>query len=208
MISLPDLKNKLLYGLQNTLPGENAHKLMSVPGRGKYPIIPENAKKAAVLVFLYTKVDRVFITLIKRETHDKDRHSGQISFPGGSMETLDDYPIQTAIREANEEIGIPKEVEVLGTLTSLYIPVSGFYVSPEIAIHHAPILFTAQASEVKEILEVDLSMITHADSKSKRDIRISSGMMIKEVPCYEIHGTIIWGATAMILSELEWLITK
>jgi len=208
MISLIEIKNKLMEGFRHALPGENAHELMSVPGRGRYPIVPENAKKAAVLVFLYPKVDRVFITLIKRETHDKDRHSGQISFPGGSMEATDDYPIQTAIREAHEEIGIPTEIEVLGTLSSLYIPVSGFYVSPVVAIHHTPIIFTVQASEVKEILEVDLAMLIRSGSKSKRDIKINSGFLLKEVPCYEIHGTIVWGATAMILSELEWLITK
>lgn len=208
MISLGDIKNKLIQGLNMDLPGDDAHDLMAVPGRGKYPSVPLEAKKAAVLIFLYEKVDRVFVTLIKRETHTKDRHSGQISFPGGSMEPTDNYPIQTAIREAHEEIGIPLEVEILGMLSPLYIPVSGFYVSPVIATHHTPVLFTPQAAEVKEILEVDVSMLTQTESKSKQDIKISSGLLLKDVPCYELHGTIIWGATAMILAELEWLLNR
>ena len=88
MYSLADIKIKLTNGLSGTLPGQDAHDLMAVPGRGKYPIVPEQAKRAAVLIFLYEKVDRVFVALIKRETHEKDRHSGQISFPGGSMDCL------------------------------------------------------------------------------------------------------------------------
>lgn len=208
MYSLSDITIKLTNGLSGTLPGQDAHDLMAVPGRGKYPIVPEQAKRAAVLIFLYEKVDRVFVALIKRETHEKDRHSGQISFPGGSMEVSDDYPIQTALREAHEEIGIPMDIQILGALTPLYIPVSGFFVSPVIASYPSPIPFSAQATEVKEILEVDLSMLLKTEAKSKREIKISSGLTLKEVPCYEIHGTIIWGATAMILAELEWLLRK
>ena len=213
MFKLQDIKSLLATKLKSDsgilhtgLPGDDAHEIMSVPGRGKYPTVPATAKKAAVLLLLYEKIDRVFITLIERGIHEKDRHSGQISFPGGKMEEQDDFPVQTALREAQEEIGISNDVEVLGTMSPLYIPVSGFHVFPVVAIANKNISFTIQQEEVKNLLEVDLSFIVKEYTKSTTTIPMTGSLVLREVPCYKIHDHIIWGATAMILSELEWIL--
>ncbi len=191
--------------LSQPLPGKLAHQNMWVPGRGDYPTVPTDAKKAAVLIFIYPRLDKTFISFIKRVQHPGDRHGGQISFPGGKVEHTDDFPIQTALREANEEIGVPLTVEVLGKLSPLYIPVSGFIVHPVIAFHHESIPFHMHPDEVDEILEIEVDHLFHADSKSRTDVYTPSGVIIQDVPCYIVNGTMIWGATAMILAELEYL---
>jgi 8-oxo-dGTP pyrophosphatase MutT (NUDIX family) len=201
------LKQKLIAVLSSPLPGNQAHLKMAVPGRSLYPDIPDDAKKAAVLILLYERIDRVFVALIKRKFQDSDRHSGQISFPGGKMEASDHYPIQTALREATEEIGITDDIEILGTLSTLYIPVSNFHVAPVIAWHTAPNpRFKIETSEVAELIEMDLQLILDDSLKNKVDIIIQSSMILHDVPAYDVHGQVIWGATAMILSELEWVI--
>lgn len=207
MFKLTEVRNLLQENLSR-LPGAEAHALMSVPGRGKYPVIPPTAKNAAVLILLYERIDRVFVALIERTTHLKDRHSGQISFPGGKKEEKDDFPVQTALREAQEEIGIRSDVEVLGTLSPLYIPVSDFHVFPVVALAPNQITFSIQNEEVKNLLEVDLSFIVQEHSKSTASIPVSGSLVLREVPCYKIHDHIVWGATAMILSELEWILRK
>ncbi len=207
MSSLHPIKQKLITALTNPLPGVQAHVLMVVPGRGLYPIIPDSAKKAAVLILLYHRVDRIFISLIKRKHHEADRHSGQISFPGGKMETSDNYPVETALREAREEIGIGDTIEILGQLSPLYIPVSNFYVAPVIAWYASSNpYFNIQETEVDELIELDLGLLLHPDTKTHKNITIFSTLTIQEVPAYEVHGHVIWGATAMILREMEWML--
>ena len=207
MASLHPIKQKLITALSNPLPGAQAHALMVVPGRGIYPTIPASAKKAAVLILLYHRVDRIFISLIKRKQHEADRHSGQISFPGGKMETTDDYPVETALREAKEEIGIGDTIEILGQLSPLYIPISNFYVAPVLAWYGSTNpYFTIQESEVDEMIELDLGLLLHPDTKTKKNITVLATLTLGEVPAYEVHGHVIWGATAMILREMEWML--
>lgn len=208
MPSTHPIRQKLIAALQNSLPGTKAHELMTVPGRGTFSTIPETAKKAAVLLLMYHRVDRIFISLIKRKQHDTDLHSGQISFPGGKMELMEDYPIETARREAKEEIGMKGSIDVLGQLTPLYIPVSDFYVIPVLAWHNElnP-EFLIQQEEVDELIELDLGLLLHPQSKTLKNIKIMSAYTLKDVPAYEVHGQVIWGATAMILSELEYLLS-
>lgn len=197
------IKDHLHRALKQTLPGLDAQRRMAVPGRYNQPEIPETAKKAAVLVLLYKKLDRVFVALIRRKIKDSDRHSGQISFPGGRMEQDEDYPIQTALREAQEEIGIPAGLEILGLLTPLYIPISDFHVVPVVAWSDQDFLFTLQRDEVDELIELDLALISNPEVKIEVDITVAPNMILKRVPAYEVYGMIIWGATAMMLSELE-----
>lgn len=201
------LKEKIIVSLTSPLPGPTAHQAMAVPGRSVYAEIPPHAKKAAVLILFYHRIDRILISLIKRKHHEADRHSGQISFPGGKMEIKDDYPVQTAVREAKEEIGISENIEILGRLSPLYIPVSNFFVAPVIAWHREPNpVFNIQHDEVDELIEVDINFIMDASSKRKVTIPIMSNLTLMDVPAYEIHGQVIWGATAMMLSEVEWII--
>ena len=208
---MPDLlhpiKQKLLTALSHGLPGTLAHKKMAVPGRELLLPDHNNAKKAAVLILFYHRLDHIFIAFIKRKTHEADHHSGQISFPGGKMEANDNYPVDTALREAMEEIGTSDKIDILGHLSPLYIPVSNFYVAPVVGWHRDPFPnFNIQESEVDELLEIDLDLLLNPGAKTHKTIKVLSSVFLKEVPAYEIHGHIIWGATAMMLSELEWVL--
>ena len=201
------IKQKLISALTAPLPGNSAHQKMSVPGRSQSSDIPSDAKKAAVLILFYHRIDRIIISFIRRKLHDADHHSGQISFPGGKMEATDDYPVQTAVREAMEEIGITENLEILGKLSPLYIPISNFYVSPVVAWHHdTNPSFNIQQEEVDELIEIDLSLIQDSSLKKQVDIPFGVNYTLKDVPAYVIHGQVIWGATAMILSEVEWIL--
>ena len=138
---------------------------------------------------------------------ESDRHSGQISFPGGKMESFEDSPVQTALREAREEIGVDAELEILGSLTPLYIPVSNFHVYPIIAWSEKDPGFIIQPDEVDELIELDLDLLFNPDLKTTKDIAVLSSLVLENVPVYEMHGMVIWGATAMMLSELEVILT-
>jgi 8-oxo-dGTP pyrophosphatase MutT (NUDIX family) len=198
-------KDKILQSLKLSLPGIRAHHDMMVPGRGLSTLIPEQAKKAAVLVLIYRKLGRLFICLIRRIDHSADQHSGQISLPGGKWEPDEAFPQATAFREAYEEVGIPRDIEYLGQLSPIYIPVSGFHVYPVVAWREDFFPFKIEPTEVNELIELELDLLCNPAIKRKFEIR-RHGLILKDVPGYDIQGQIIWGATAMILSELEWIL--
>ncbi|NUO03749.1 MAG: CoA pyrophosphatase, partial [Saprospiraceae bacterium] len=118
--------------LKQPLPGQEAQYRMARAFRPVTVSPPENAALAGVLALFFPKNDEWQLALIERVvTHAGDRHSGQISFPGGKYEAADGILMNTALREAHEEVGIaPEEVKMLGPLTELYIPVSNFLVHP------------------------------------------------------------------------------
>lgn len=200
------IKERLQEALKNPLPGLDAQCLMAMPGRYVNVQVPPDAKKAAVLVLLYKKSNRIFLALIRRKIIETDRHSGQISFPGGKVEPGDDFPIQTALREAQEEIGINHTLEVLGLLTPLYIPVSNFHVTPVVAWYDREVHFILEENEVDELIELELALLTNPEVKSTMDMTVFPSLVLKGVPVYHIQGMIIWGATAMMLSELEMVL--
>ena len=114
--------------MQQKLPGEEAQLLMAPTFRG-HTVSAEEAVQAAVLALFYPSDNNTFLVFIKRNEYDGP-HSAQISFPGGARETGDLSLKETAIRETREELGIHGNIEVLGSLTSLHIPVSNFLVTP------------------------------------------------------------------------------
>ncbi len=170
--------------------------------------VPDNARPSAVLCLLFPLNDELHILLMKRK-EDKRAHSGQISFPGGSYETTDADLKATALREAQEEVGIMSaDVDVLGALTPLYIPVSNFNVYPFVGYSHDRPAYNLSHSEVSYTIEVPLSNLLHAERKTITDV-ISPAVpdVIRKVKAYKLEdGTVIWGATAMIISELEVLL--
>ena len=163
-------------------------------------------KDAGVLILLYPVNGSVYTVLIKR-TDYPGVHSGQVSFPSGKYEPADKDICFTAIRETEEELGISLEqVEVLGRLTKLHIPVSNIMVYPLIAaIKYRPV-FHPDRAEVDDILEVNLSELIRPGiiGYSTRQIlgRETS------VPYYNIQQRQVWGATAMIISEFLELIRQ
>ena len=187
----------------NPLPGRVIQSKMA-------PLVPRefvpdpDARIACVLALLYPKNNDWHIALIERMSSDNknDRHSGQISFPGGQYEDSDGLLARAALRETEEEIGvISKDITIIGQLSDMYIPVSNFLVHPFVGyMTYAPI-FVPQLSEVKDILEIPIPKLLDPSTIQSTDIKISTGMILKDVPYYSLNEHIVWGATAMMLSE-------
>jgi 8-oxo-dGTP pyrophosphatase MutT (NUDIX family) len=163
---------------------------------------PEHAKTACVLLALWEEADDWRTALIRRTENPRDRHSGQISFPGGRHDIGDVSFAHTALREAHEEIGVlPNRVEVLGALTELYIPVSNFSVYPFVGLLSAPPTFQLQAGEVEQVFSPSLAYFQDPASRNTADVMVGGQLAVKQVPCFLIEDRPVWGATAMILSE-------
>ncbi len=159
-----------------------------------------NARNSAVLILFYPRNNQINLVLIKRSI-DNSVHSGQISFPGGKVEEDDHSLTHTALREANEEIGIISEsVKIIGNLSKLYIPPSNFDVYPIVGVTHSTPVFKSN-HEVQKILEISLGTLINPDICTYKKIQHRTGNEFV-VPCYYIQGEIIWGATAMVISEL------
>lgn len=174
------------------------------------PEIPQDARPSAVLSLLFPVEEQLNLLLIKRVTDGK-AHSGQIGFPGGKQDSIDADLKATALREAQEEVGIlSSEVDILGHLTPLYIPVSNFQVHPFVAFAGKKPEYNISKSEVEHVLEIPVSELFHADRKTV--VNVTSPVMpeiLRSVRAYKLdNGSIIWGATAMIISELETILEE
>ncbi len=194
----------LRQALQQKLPGTEAQYRLAHPVR-RIPLrAPAEARRAGVLVLFFPKNDQWHLVFIERASRNtQDRHAGQISFPGGQYETDDGNLTATALREAEEEIAAPRQdIEVLGQLSQLYIPVSNFVVQPVVGLLQSAPAFRPQESEVRAILEVPFSYFQDAARLRQMDMRISSEMLLRDVPFYDLDGKVLWGATAMMMSEL------
>ncbi|MEZ5015097.1 MAG: CoA pyrophosphatase [Chitinophagales bacterium] len=129
-------------------------------------------------------------------------HSRQVSFPGGQIEPQDSGPEQTALRETEEEIGVrATDITVIGKLSNIYIPPSDFFVFPFVGAMHRRPHFQPDVHEVDMLIESPLSDIFLPASKGS--VRIERQDVSFDAPCYFIGGETVWGATAIILSELE-----
>ncbi len=194
--------DKIKTILKGPLPGESAHSIMAPTSRftGNQLSNPADARPGSVLILFYRKGSEWFIPFIQRPIYD-GVHSGQISLPGGKCEPGDKDMLFTALRETHEEIGIaPEEVNFLGALTPLYIPNSNFYVYPQVGWVKHSLFFTPDPLEVEEILEVPVSRLLDR-KKVKYFTREIQGVTIS-APYFDARGSEIWGATAMILSEM------
>jgi 8-oxo-dGTP pyrophosphatase MutT (NUDIX family) len=166
---------------------------------------PANARPAGVLILLYPHRGELHFPLIHR-VEDGLVHGGQISLPGGSQEPGESLR-QTALREACEEIGAAcDEVEVLGELTTIYIPPSNYLVTPAVGCVKRRPDFRLETREVTELIEAPLSTLFDPDVV-KREPWTLRGLQV-EVPFYQIGPHKVWGATAMILSEFSLLLAE
>jgi 8-oxo-dGTP pyrophosphatase MutT (NUDIX family) len=190
--------------LQGPLPGEAAQDLLTPIPRREWPQSwnPARLRHAAGLLLLFPIDDRAHVVLTLRS--DAVRHAGQVSMPGGVVEPGETFA-QAALREAHEEVSLAiDDVEVLGGLTPIDIPVSGFRLHPIVAQAAArPDLHPADA-EVARILEVDLDALLDAGAHVSR-VMTRDGVT-RQVPCIAACGAEIWGATAMVLAEFLTLL--
>ena len=168
-------------------------------------------KKSAVLILLYPEYGTIKTVLILRPEDEGGNHAGQISFPGGGMHISDNNLSKTALRETEEEIGVKRStITLLGELTPLYIPVSNFMVHPFVGSTAIVSDFKIEPREVQGLLVVEVENLFSGNNKNKKQVEVfvKQKKTKMEVPCYEINGEIIWGATAMIISELEEVVRR
>ena len=197
---------KHIETLKNTkLPGIEAQFKLAPKLRLNYnakKIKANDPKIAAVLALFYPNQNNKVTLLLTKRANYNGTHSGQISFPGGKVEQSDLNLKQTALRETYEEVGIiDEDIEVIREFTEVYIPPSNFLVTPFIGIIYNKPVFKVN-SEVAKIIEVPFSKLI--DETSIGSIKITNSYMKEtSVPCFKIDDSIIWGATAMILSEIR-----
>lgn len=168
----------------------------------RYMKSSHQARQGAVLILLFPFRGNVYVSLIKRPTYD-GVHSGQIAFPGGKVEPKDTTILETALREALEEVNIdPEIVESATQLTPIYIPPSNILVTPFLAFSRDIPNFKADPSEVDDILFLPIDELWNHEIKKIGDF-YSSNYLIKNYPYYDFSIGKVWGASAMILAELE-----
>lgn len=193
------------------LPATDAHAKMVPPGRIEFlqsqsltNIVP---KKAAVLMLLYPKNSITHLALIVRNSYP-GIHASQIAFPGGKVEVYDADLSQTALRETHEEIGVHKDkVSVIRAFTEVYIPPSNYLVSPFLGFSEEELSFTLSPEEVSGLIE--LPLLKFLDESIIVSVEMSTSYATAiSVPAFQIGDHLVWGATAMMMSELKEVIKK
>ncbi len=195
---------KIRQRLREELPGEKAQLRMASTLRSTLRLRsqPDQATRTgAVLILFYPKEGIMHIPMIRRPVY-KGVHSGQVAFPGGRAEDGDKDLIETALREAHEEIGVnPAQIDILGSLTPLFVPASNFMVHPVLGFTRYHPDFQPDAYEVDAILEVPVDELQDITRMGTKEIIIREGITI-QAPFYDLQGHTVWGATAMMISEL------
>jgi 8-oxo-dGTP pyrophosphatase MutT (NUDIX family) len=198
--------NQLKYKLAEKLPGIDSHIKMAPEHRAEelFKINPDdlNPRLSAVLIILFHEDGKLKIVFIRRSEY-VGIHSGQIAFPGGRYEESDKELKTTALREVEEEIGIKTEtVDILGHLTDLYIPPSNFMVRAFVGYVNEKPVFNINEREVQEVLVLNYEHFKHPDVIKVREFKTHNSTRLTKAPYFDVEGAIIWGATAMILTEL------
>ena len=197
--------------LEPGLPGEDAHRLLMPVKR---PLSSEakarttDYRESAVGIVLHPFKQSIHCILIRRPSYD-GAHSGQISFPGGKRDA-DDIDLEfTARRECLEEIALPHQhADLIHPLTEVFIPVSKFSVQPYVFFTDNLPDLTPDEREVEEIISFDLFDLTRYNKIPTTSIPINAGFTMKDVPYFDIHGHVVWGATAMMLAEMKVLLER
>ncbi|MBS1648025.1 MAG: CoA pyrophosphatase [Bacteroidetes bacterium] len=195
--------------LQKELPGQEAQYLMAASHIRNKKIDLEmlnGYKKSAVCLLFYPNQKEICFILTKRP-QTFQHHAGQIALPGGACDADESYE-QTALRELYEEthaLVVPEQI--VGRLTPLYIPISNFYIQPIVACTDQKPKFIANAQEVDVLIECTLSYLLQESIVKETTLRTSSGLHIK-TPYFDVQENILWGATAMLLSEIKQLFLR
>jgi len=193
------------------LPGKEAQFVMAPMERIKQlketEIIAMNPRQAAVMALFYERDGDTYIILILRKTY-KGVHSNQVGFPGGKVEAEDIDLLATAKRETYEEVGVPQEAMIsIKEMTNIYIPPSNFWVQSFMGYTTTTPQFIAQEDEVEELIEVSLAELLEPRTLDTHHITTSYATNL-EVPIFKLQGHNVWGATAMMLSEIKELMLQ
>ena len=193
------------------LPGEGSHFKMEPEMRKQLrengSMAKSKAKKAAVMAIFYPKKENTYLLLILRKEYP-GVHSNQIGFPGGKVEKGDKDLMETAKRETFEEVGIlPNDITVIKPLSEVYIPPSNFLVQPYIGICSGIPSFKIDPVEVESLVEVSLNDFMDEANLMEQRLTTSYANNIL-VPAFKLNGYTVWGATAMMLSEIKDLLKQ
>ena len=197
--------HQLKLELQKPLPGLDAQFEMAHIKREKIVHPTEGYRPSAVLILLYPNEQKhTSILLIERSIYP-GYHSGQIALPGGKAEPEETDLQQTALREFFEETGASATPEIIGALSPMYIPVSRFMVQPYIGFLNSKPDFNINTSEVNQLLELSIPDLLHPETVKKTTLEPTPGITFS-TPYFNVQGKILWGATAMMLNELKWIV--
>ena len=201
-----DFKNYLLKIKDYQLPGHDYLLKIAPPARIKHlknNIIPKDSKTASVLMLFYPDSNNETRLVLMLRNKYKGVHSNQISLPGGKVDRLDKSLKDTALRETYEEIGLHRDdIEIVGELSSVYIPPSNFNVFPFVGYTSKTPKFVPDSKEVSLILSPKLSYILGMDIVESV---VEVNNTTQKVPSFLIDNHILWGATAIIIHEFVLL---
>ena len=199
-------KNDLKQIFHQPLSPTNYHLKMAPAQRAKEMETMQDmiclAKQSAVLILLFPENEQLKTVFIQRSEYE-GAHSGQISFPGGKKEAIDKGYDDTALRETYEEIGVESgKIEIIGQLSDLFIPLSNFLVKAFVGYCAQKPEFVLDKKEVQSLIKVPIEDFFKENVISEKEF-VSHSLGIKiNAPFYRINNVDIWGATAMIMSEL------
>ena len=189
------------------LPGEKAHKKF-YPYRFEFYEKPLNTKLSAVGIHLFQMNSEWYFILIERSEYI-GYHSKQIAFPGGKKDPEDINLEHTARRESYEEISISMDSAFLiGQITPVYIPASNFEVFPFIFFHKDLSKLCKSEKEVNEIIFVKCSDLVNDQNISITEVNEAENIKLKQIPCFILNEKVVWGATALILSEVREILLR
>lgn len=203
--------NELKKSLSAGLPGETAQYRMAPGYRPKFnkeQVMSYNPKVGGVLLLLYFRNSELTIVFTQRKAYD-GVHGGQMSLPGGKKDETDTNIVATALRETKEEIGIAaNQIEIIGSLSELYIPPSNFLVYPTVGFGSKIESFIPEETEVDKIVEIPVAFfLNKSNINMQTEIKLFNGTKVS-VPAFIYNQHIIWGATAIILSEFVYIVEE
>lgn len=208
-MNLIQLAERLTERLKLPLPGSVAHEPLRATPLGELrPKFEHNTppKPGSVLILLHEDEEQIKFPLTKRPDYN-GAHAGQVSLPGGKSETDEDF-VQTALREAEEEIGVSRsDVKVIGRLSNFFVVPSNFIITPVVGYVKFKPVYVPQESEVVRIIEGNLSELLREDAVQTKEIMAAKTYRLM-APHFLIENEIVWGATAMMLNELRMIVKQ
>ncbi|MCH7409279.1 CoA pyrophosphatase [Belliella sp. DSM 111904] len=167
-------------------------------------MVPDDVRKGAVLILFYPDKSNAFVPFIKRPSYDGP-HGGQVALPGGKWDDTDADLSFTALREAEEEIGVDAaKVELIGNLSDLFIPPSNFLVRPYLGFINQKPKFVPDPYEVDRIIQCQVNQLIDKKIRKEGEIVVRGNYKL-QAPYFDIDSEMVWGATAMMLGEFMYL---